>query len=196
VVERYGSLPVVLERHKVELLDYVFDGEPEAGTVFLDVEQEYLKLADGAHEALAYLRGQGIELSVVTAAKTSPGPIDDSSEFRFLARHGVLQYFDSVISPRGKLRVADRSVDSRYRGTSKEDGTIYDVLARDLAERGIPPGQAVMMGDKEWADISPAKRHGFRTILYTGYVCREPTQADLVVERFADLKKQVGGPRA
>ena len=53
VVERYGSLPVVLERHKSELLDYVFDGEPEAGTVFLDVEQEYLALADGAHEALA-----------------------------------------------------------------------------------------------------------------------------------------------
>jgi phosphoglycolate phosphatase-like HAD superfamily hydrolase len=148
VVERYGSLPVVLERHKLDLLDYVFDGDPEAGTVFLDVEQEYLALADGAHEALAYLRGQGIELSVVTAAKTSPGPIDDSCEFRFLARHGVLQYFDSVISPRGKVRIADRSVDSRYQGTAKEDGTIYDVLAKDLAERGIPPGQAVMMGTR------------------------------------------------
>jgi FMN phosphatase YigB (HAD superfamily) len=88
--------------------------------------------------------------------------------------------------------MADRSVDPRYEGTSKEEGTIYDVLAEDLAARGISTGEAVMMGDKEWTDIVPAKERGFKTILYTGYVCRGPTAADLVVDRFSDLQGKVG----
>jgi FMN phosphatase YigB (HAD superfamily) len=191
MIEKYGSLPVILERHKLELLSYVFDGDPAAGGTFLEVEQAYLRLAEGARRALGALRGQGIELAVVTAARTSPGPMDDSSEFRFLQKHKVLPYFESVISPRGKLRTADRTVDTRYEGTSKEDGTIYDLIAGDLGARGIPPGEAVMMGDKEWADIAPAKERGFKTILYAGYVRRGPTRADLVIERFGDLKKHV-----
>ena len=53
-----------------------------------------------------------------------------------------------------------------------------------------------MMGDKEWTDIKPAKERGFRTILYTGYICRGPTEADLVIGRFDELKHKVryGGP--
>jgi len=191
MVEKYGSLPVVLERHKLELLSYVFDEDPTAGDAFLEVEQEYLRLAEVAHQALRDLHDQGIELSVVTAARTSPGPMDDSCEFRFLQNHDVLQYFDSLVSPRGKLRIADRSVDPRYEGTSKEEGTTYDVLAEDLAARGISPGEAVMMGDKEWADIAPAKKRGFKTILYTGYICRGPSEADLVIDRFSDLRGQL-----
>jgi len=191
MVEEYGSLPVVLERHKVELLNYVFDNAPLAEDVFLDIEQNYLALANGAHDALDYLRGQGIELCIVTAARTSPGPLENSCEFRFLEKHGLLQYLDALVTPRGRMRIQDRSIDLRYEGTSKEDGTIYDVVAEDLAARGIAPGEAVMMGDKEWTDIAPAKRRGFKTILYTGYICRGPTVADLVVNNFGDLKEDV-----
>jgi FMN phosphatase YigB (HAD superfamily) len=195
MIEKYGSLPVILERHKLELLSYVFDDDPRAGDVFLDVEQEYLALADGAHQALTYLREQGIELCVVTAAKASPGPIDDACEFRFLEKHDLLKYLDAVVTPRGRMRIADRTVDPRYEGTSKEEGTIYDVLARDLAARGIAPEEAAMMGDKEWADIGPAKQRGFKTILYTGYICRGPTEADLVISHFGDVigKVRYGG---
>jgi FMN phosphatase YigB (HAD superfamily) len=191
VVEKYGSLPVVLERHKDELLSYVFDGDPAVGGVFLEIEQRYLTLAQGAAEALSRLRRTGMELAVVTAARSGPGGIKESAEYRFLVRHEILGYFDWIISPRGKYRVADHSIDRRYEGTAKEDGTLYDALAADLAERGISPAEAAMMGDKEWADIGPAKRRGFNTILYTGYVCRGPTEADLVIERFADLPKLV-----
>jgi FMN phosphatase YigB (HAD superfamily) len=193
VVEKYGSVPIILERHKLELLSYAFGDDPLTGDVFLDVEQDYLALADGAHEAFAYLRGQGIELCIVTAAKTSPGPLDDSCEFRFLEKHGMLQYLDSLVTPRGRMRIEDGTVDLRYEGTSKEEGSIYDVLAQDLAKRGIAPEEAVMMGDKEWTDILPAKQRGFRTILYTGYICRGPTEADLVVNHFRDLKDYVRG---
>lgn len=191
MIEKYGSLPVILERHKLELLSYVFDDDPAAADLFLGIEQEYLRLADGAHRALTYLRDQGIELCVVTAAKTSPGPMDDSCEFRFLEKHGVLRYFEALVTPRGRMRIADRTVDARYEGTSKEEGTIYDVLAEDLAARGISPQEAVMMGDKEWADITPAKQRGFKTILYTGYICRGPTQADLIIGHFGDLKENI-----
>ena len=162
MIEKYGSLPVILERHKLELLSYVFDDDPAAADLFLGIEQEYLGLADGAQQALAYLRDLGIELCVVTAARTSPGPMDDSCEFRFLEKHGVLKYFDALVTPRGRMRIDDRSVDARYEGTSKEEGTIYDVLAEDLAARGISPQKAVMMGDKKWADITPAKQRGFK----------------------------------
>jgi FMN phosphatase YigB (HAD superfamily) len=191
MVEKYGSLPVVLERHKLELLSYVFDGDPAVGDLFLGVEQEYLGLADGAQGALEYLRSQGIELCVVTAAKTSPGPMEDSCEFRFLERHGLLRYFEALVTPRGRMRIADRTVDARYEGTSKEEGTIYDVLAEDLRTHGVSPDKAVMMGDKEWADIAPAKKRGFKTILYTGYICRGPTEADLVIDHFGALKDHV-----
>jgi FMN phosphatase YigB (HAD superfamily) len=193
MLEKYGSLPVVLERHKDELISYVFDGDPAALETFLVIEQEYLALAAGAAEALAFLREQGIELSVVTAARTGGSRVEESSEYRFLVKHDVLQYFSSVVSPRGKLIVADGTVNRRYEGTSKEEGTIYDALAEDLGARGILPEQGVMMGDKEWTDIVPPKERGFKTILYTGYIRRGPTVADLVVERFSDLLKQVGG---
>lgn len=191
MVEKYGSVPVILERHKLELLSYAFDDDPQAGDVFLDVEQDYLALADGAHDALGYLRDQGIDLCIVTAAKTSPGSLENSSEFRFLEKHGILQYLDALVTPRGRMRIEDRTLDLRYQGTSKEEGTIYDVLAQDLATRGIAPEEAVMMGDKEWTDIAPAKQRGFKTILYTGYICRGPTEADLVVNHFRDLKDHI-----
>ena len=193
MIEKYGSLPVVLERHKDELTRYVFDGEPAALETYLRVEQNYLELAAGAARALASLNSRRIELSVVTAASTGAGRIEDTAEYRFLVKHDVLQYFSSIISPRGKLRLADGTIDERYRGTSKEEGTIYDALAADLEERGIPTDQAIMMGDKEWADIGPAKQRGFKTILYTGYIRRGPTVADEVVERFDDLPNVVWG---
>jgi FMN phosphatase YigB (HAD superfamily) len=193
MIEKYGSLPIVLERHKDELIHYVFDDRPGAGDAYLAVEQDYLDLAPGAASALAALRAQNIELSVVTAARSGPGRFQSSAEYRFLVKHDVLKYFDSVISPRGKLRVVDGSVDERYQGTSKEEGTIYDAVVEDLAERKITPDQGVMMGDKEWADIGPAKRRGFHTILYTGYVRSGPTEADLEIERFADLPDFVEG---
>jgi FMN phosphatase YigB (HAD superfamily) len=193
MTEKYGSVPVMLERHKDELMRYVFDDEPGAMDTYLRVEQDHLWLAAGAAEALAYLREQGIELSVVTAARTGGSRMEEAAEYRFLVKHGVLKYFTSIISPRGKLQLADGAVDRRYEGTSKEEGSIYSALADDLAARGIPTEQAVMMGDKEWTDIEPAKRRGFKTILYTGYIRRGPTVADLVVERFGDLPKVVGG---
>jgi FMN phosphatase YigB (HAD superfamily) len=191
VTEKYGSIPIVLERHKLELLSYAFLGDPLAADAYLGIEQKYLALADGAHEALAYLRDQGIALSIVTAARTSPGPLEDSCEFRFLEKYGLLQYFDALVTPRGRMRIADRSLDRRYEGTAKEDGTIYAMLAEDLATGGIAPEEAAMMGDREWTDITPAKRHGFKTILYTGYICRGPTEADLVIDHFSALKTTV-----
>ena len=43
-------LPILLERHKDELIHYVFDDEPGAGELFLQVEQAHLDLAKGATE--------------------------------------------------------------------------------------------------------------------------------------------------
>ena len=190
--ERYGSLPTIVESHKAEVINYVFDGHPRAVEVYLNVEQRYLALADGAREALAYLKQQGIQLSIVTEMKKKVGPIETSSAMRFLRNQNVLEYLDELITPHGKLNIHDGSIDLRYQGTSKEAGTIYDVLVGDLAARGIEPSDAVMMGDKEWTDISPAKKRGLKTILYTGYICRGPSEADFVISHFSELKSIVG----
>ena len=186
--EKYGSLSTIMERHKPEVISYVFDDHPRAAEMFLNVEQKYMMLADGARDALLYLREQGIALSIVTAAKSNLGPIETSAEMRFLRNQNVLEYFDELITPRGKMNVQDSSIDIRYKGTSKEEGTIYDVLVEDLARRGIKPSEAVMMGDKEWSDITPAKKRGLKTILYAGYVCRGPSKADIVIHHFSELK--------
>ncbi len=186
--EKYGSLPIIMERYKPEMISYVFDDHPKAGEMFLNVEQKYMALADGARDALIYLREQGIEVSVVTAAKSNLGPIETSTEMRFLRNQNVLEYFDELITPQGKVNIHDSSIDIRYKGTSKEEGTIYDELVEDLARRGIKPSEAVMMGDKEWSDITPAKKRGLKTILYAGYVCRGPSKADIVIHHFSELK--------
>ncbi len=191
LMEKYESVPTVLERHKSELIEYVFDGHEEAVQTYLEVEQNHLGLALGAKEALEDLRDRGVRLSVVTAAKATLGPIETATEVRFLQKHDVLQYFDDVITPQGRLRVSDGTVDERYRGTSKEEGTIYDVLVEDLAAMGIEASEGLMMGDKEWTDITPAKQRGLKTILYAGYICRGPTAADAVVYRFSELKEIV-----
>jgi FMN phosphatase YigB (HAD superfamily) len=187
--EKYGSLYIIMECHKPEVINYVFNDHPRAAEIFLDVEQKYMKLADGARDALIYLIEQGIALSVVTAAKSNLGPIETSTEMRFLRNQKLLEYFDELISPQGKVNMHDNSIDIRYQGTSKEEGTLYDVLVEDLARRGIKPSEAVMMGDKEWADITPAKKRGLKTILYAGYVCRGPSEADIVIHHFSELKE-------
>jgi FMN phosphatase YigB (HAD superfamily) len=82
----------------------------------------------------------------------------------------------------------DETVDERYFGYPRESGTIYDVLTVELAERGISPEAAVMVGDKPSTDIDPAHDRGFKTIQYTGFVDLGPSKADLRIDSFAEFK--------
>ena len=78
-------------------------------------------------------------------------------------------------------------MDLKYKGKSKKDGSIYVVLIRELKERGIEPGEAVIIGDKPETDINPAHDLGFNTIQYTGYIDLGESKADFVIHSFTEL---------
>jgi FMN phosphatase YigB (HAD superfamily) len=107
---------------------------------------------------------------------------------KFLKRRGLVKYFRELVTPQGKIDLVNDSIDPRYKGFTKKDGTLYDVLAQELKERGIEPHEAVMVGDKPETDIDPAHDRGFKTIQYTGFIDLGPSKADMVINSFAELK--------
>lgn len=111
-----------------------------------------------------------------------------------MKKNNLLDYFDQVITPQGCVELRDESVDLRYKGKTKEEGTLYDELSKDLLKRGIQTSEAVMIGDKLRTDISPAKKRGFRTIQYIGYINYGSSQdADFVISDFHELKEIIKG---
>jgi FMN phosphatase YigB (HAD superfamily) len=192
--EKYGSYGAIKEGHRDEILSYVFENDKEAMEIFGAKEQEHLKVAPGTEEALQYLRDKGIKRAVVAELKKTLGPIGTDIVTRFLKSKGLLHYFDELVSPQGSVNLRDGSVDLRYKGKTKEEGTLYDELSNDLLKRGIRTSEAVMIGDKLWTDISPAKKRGFKTIQYIGYINYGSSEdADFVISNFRELKEIVKG---
>jgi FMN phosphatase YigB (HAD superfamily) len=192
--EKHGSYGAIKEGHRDEILTYVFENDKDAMEIFGAKEQEHLKAAPGTEEALRYLRDKGIERAVVAELKKTLGPIGTDIVTRFLKSKGLLHYFDELVSPQGSVNLRDGSVDLRYKGKTKEEGTLYDELSKDLLKRGIQPSEAVMIGDKLWTDISPAKKRGFKTIQYIGYINYGSSEdADFVISNFRELENIVKG---
>ena len=193
--ERYGSWAAIKESHRAEIASYVFDGLPEAAETFSRIEQGYLKVAPGALDAVKYLLSQGIEVSICAELKRTLGPVGTDMVSRFLKRQGVMEYFYELITPQGKINLRDGSVDLKYKGSSKENGTLYDILVTDLKARGIEPSEAVMVGDKEWSDITPAQARGLKAIQYAGFTFRAASNAEHVIRHFSELKNVIAGAK-
>jgi FMN phosphatase YigB (HAD superfamily) len=190
--EKYASYSIVKEAHRDEIASYVFDNREGANEVFEKVEQEHLRMGVGLEDALFYLTNQGIELSVVSELKKTLGAVGTDVISRFLEKRRLTKYFRYIISPQGKVDLRNGSIDSRYKGKTKEKGTLFDELALELRSRGIDVTEAAMVGDKLWTDISPAKRRGFKTVQYTGYVDMGPSEdADFRISDFRELKRFV-----
>jgi FMN phosphatase YigB (HAD superfamily) len=187
--EKYGSYVIVKEGHRDEIISYVFDNKNEAKEIFSKKEQEYLLMGKGLEETLRYLVDQGIRLSVVAELKKTLGPMGTDIITRFLMNKGLTKYFNDVFTPQGKVDLSNGSIDLKYKGKTKEEGTLYDELAQDLDAQGIGVSEAVMIGDKLWTDISPAKKRGFKTIQYTGNVDMGPSEdADFRISDFREIK--------
>lgn len=186
--EKYGSYGRLKEGHRDEIHRFVLDNDPEAIELFSKKEQELLDKGDGLEHALDYLQAQGIELQVVSEMKKTLGPVGTDIVSKFLKGKGLVKYFKELVTPQGKINLENDTIDPRYKGYTKEDGTLYDVLAQELGERGIKPGEAVMVGDKPQTDIDPAHARGFKTVKYTGFVDLGASKADLEIHSFAELK--------
>ena len=191
--EKYGTWAAIKEGHRDEIVSYVFAGHPDAAAIFPKIEQKYLKVAEGALDAIQYLREQGIEVSVVAELKRTLGPIGTDQVSLFLKNQKVIHLFNELITPQGRVNLRDGSVDNRYKGLSKENGTLFDLLVKDLDQRGIKPSQAVMVGDKEWSDITPAQKRGLKAIQYIGFLNLAPSKADYTIRHFSELKNIISG---
>jgi len=186
--EKYGTYGRIKEGHRDEIYSFVLEDDPRAVALFQEKEQKYLDIAEGVEDALRYLQDQGIELHVISEMKKTLGPIGTDFISTFLKRRGLVGYLENLITPQGKINLRGDSLDPKYKGTSKKDGTLYDVLAQELKEQGIETHEAVMVGDKPETDIDPAHERGFKTIQYTGYVDLGKSKADVVIHSFSELK--------
>jgi len=186
--EKYGTFSAIKEGHRDEIVSFVLDNDPEAIKLFGAKEQEYLDMGDGLVDALSYLQSQGIELQVVAEMKKTLGPVGTDIVSSYLKRRGLVKYFKEILCPQGKINLENLSVDPKYKGHTKEAGTLYDVLAQELKERGIAPHEGVMVGDKPETDINPAHERGFKTIQYTGFIDLGKSKADVVINSFEELK--------
>jgi FMN phosphatase YigB (HAD superfamily) len=186
--EKYGSYGRIKEGHRDEIYSFVLDDDPEAIALFSRKEQELLDMAEGLEDLLEYLHSLGIELMVVSEMKKTLGPVGTDIVSSFLKNRGLVRYFKELVTPQGKINLEDDSIDLKYRGHTKKEGTLYDVLAEELAQRGIEPHEAVMIGDKPQTDIDPAHERGFKTIKYTGFIDLGESKADHVIQSFGELK--------
>jgi FMN phosphatase YigB (HAD superfamily) len=187
--EKYGTFSLIKEGHRDEIYSFVLDDDQEAIDLFGQLEQDLLDMGDGLEGALDYLQAQGIELQVVSEMKKTMGAVGTDIVSRFLKRRGLVKYFKELITPQGKITLEDNSIDLKYKGFTKKEGTLYDVLAQELKERGIEPHEAVMVGDKPETDIDPAHDRGFKTIQYTGFIDLGESKADMVIHSFDELKE-------
>jgi FMN phosphatase YigB (HAD superfamily) len=187
--EKYGTYGRIKEGHRDEIYKYVLDDDPEAIELFGIKEQECLEMADGLEDLLKYLQSQGIELQVISEMKKTLGPVGTDLVSRFLKGKGLVKYFRELITPQGKIDLENDSLDPKYKGRTKKEGTIYDVLTEELKKRCIKTHEAVMIGDKPATDINPAHDRGFKTVQYTGYFDFGESKADIVVSSFTELRK-------
>jgi phosphoglycolate phosphatase-like HAD superfamily hydrolase len=186
--EKYGTYGRIKEGHRDEIYSFVLENDPIAVKLFQEKEQEYLAMADGTKEALECLFSQGMEIEVISEMKKTLGPIGTDFISTFLKRRGIAKYIQHLVTPQGKINLENSTVDPKYKGTSKKDGSLYDMLIQDLKRSGIEPHEAVMVGDKPETDIDPAHDRGFKTIQYTGYVDLGKSKADVVIRHFSELK--------
>ena len=191
--EKYGTYGRIKEGHRDEIHSYVLDNDPEAMELFSEQEQKRLAIAEGLVDALEYLKTQGIELQVISEMKKTLGPVGTDLVSKFLKGKGLVKYFKELITPQGKIDLQYDTLDPRYKGRTKKDGSLYDVLVQELKEQGIAPQEALMVGDKPETDIDPAHGRGFKTIQYTGYYDFGNSKADVVISSFEELKKIVKG---
>ncbi len=194
--EKFGSYSVIKEGHRDLIMSYVFDGVEEAKEIFSVKEQEHLVMGSGLEETLQYLRQEGIRLSVVAELKKTLGPMGTDIVTRFLQGKNLIEYFEEMVTPQGRIDLRDGSIDLKYKGKTKEEGSLYDELAKDLKARGIEPNEGAIIGDKIITDITPSKKRGFRTIQFIGYInYGQSEDVDFVISDFRELKNIVKGKR-
>ncbi len=121
----------------------------------------YCRIYEGVPDVLKFVKSKGFHLGIISN-------IDDEFLFLELDRHGILEFFDTIVTSEGF-------------GISKPDKRIFEEALR-RAE--VKPEEALYVGDMEEYDMKPAKEMGFTTVMIGK---GESKYADYKVEKFQDL---------
>jgi hypothetical protein len=187
--EMYGSYSDIKEGHRDEIESYVLENDHKAYEIFKMKESELLGVSEGGYEFLEWLTGRGFRANIVSELKKTLGPVGSDMITAFLIAKGIIRYFKYFYTPQGKIDLDTGERDNKYAGTSKETGTLYDLLVEELAQGGITPDECVMIGDKPSTDLIPPKKRGFVTIQYTGHIDTGPCEAaDYRAKDFVEVK--------
>jgi putative hydrolase of the HAD superfamily len=128
-------------------------------------------LCPGAAAAVRGLAARGVSLGIVSNTGRTPGVILR----RVLERHGLLAHFMAVSY-------------SDEVGVRKPDAEIFHAT---LSRAGVPPDEAVHIGDNPDADVAGALAIGMRAAHYTAGFRAPAERADLVVADLAALPDEV-----
>lgn len=115
--------------------------------------QRTVRLMPGAAEALGLFAKRNLCLGLVSNSQPY-----------------TLRELDAALAPAAVSRALfspDLCFFSFEHGFSKPDPHVFRWLTARLAQRGITPGQAFVVGDREDNDLAPAQATGFRTWLLT-----------------------------
>lgn len=123
----------------------------------------------GAGEALAALRATGLPLALVSNI-----PLPAVLYEPLLARHGMLAAF--------AVRQWSYEVGSRKPSPA--------MLLAALAELGVPPAEAIMVGDRRSADVVAGRSAGVRTVWLRSADAVGPPP-DFTIERMEELPRLV-----
>lgn len=109
-------------------------------------------LMAGAAEMLCWCRDAGIVCGIVSNAQ----------------QYTLRELREALESRRLDLGLFDTKLTfwSFENGFSKPDPHVFRILVARLARLGIPPEEALVIGDREDNDIQPAQAHGFQTFLF------------------------------
>jgi putative hydrolase of the HAD superfamily len=126
----------------------------------------------GAPEAVHRLKARGLRLGIVSDTGFRPGRVLR----RQLAAAGILACFE----PAG-LAFSDEV------GVPKPHPRIFETALKGL---GVPPDQAVHVGDLKFTDVAGARGVGMRVIRFTGCVddLEEGPEADCVISSYGELE--------
>ncbi len=183
LIEKYGDFRRLHERGRNEVEEEILEKNPCLIRKYYESEIKLLKPANGVRGALKYLKSKGHSLNIVSEV----GSVSQMNVIiEFLNLYNLRHFFSRIYSPLGVIR-EDGELDKSFKGVSKEDGSIYNKLKRELEEVGIDTSEAVIIGDHPVKDVIMAKKFGFITVHYAAK--NEPSEkADYVIKHFSELK--------
>jgi len=184
----HQKVRLMKEYHRDEMLAKVFDDDPKAKELYLEMEAQERRPPEDAAAGLRCLKSAGKTVSVVSEVIGSHGAMAISMSIR---AHGLHGFFDEIITPSGRFTPYGILLDEgNFAGATKKEGTLYDRLAAYLDSKGIRAGQRAMVGDDPKLDVEFSKKRGFVAVQYCGIIDRGRTsEADYTITAWSEICK-------